>query len=84
MSNSNNNRAVEGNIEKLIKGAGSDAGASEQLRRAAGSNPAVARAIGRLTERDIAGITALLGDKEALARIMSAPKAQELIRKLKG
>ncbi len=58
--------------------------ASEKIRRAARENPAVAQALSRLTESDIAGISAILNDKQALKHIMSTPKAQALLKKFKG
>ena len=71
-------------LEKLLRETGAQGDASEKIRKAAESNPALAEALGRLTDRDIAGISALLSDREALSRLMAAPKAQALLRKLKG
>ncbi len=71
-------------IDKLIKSIGANNDAAGQLQRAAQGNDTIARALGSLTDSDIAKITAVLGDKEATARIMSTPKAQELLKKLKG
>ncbi len=70
-------------IDRLIKSVGADDSATAQLRKAAQGNDAVARALENLTDKDIAKITSLLGDKEATARIMSTPKAQALLRMLK-
>ncbi len=74
----------ESKLEKLLRETGAESDASEKIRKAAQRNPAVAQALGRLTDRDIAGISAILSDREALSRLMSEPKAQALLRKLKG
>ena len=71
-------------ISKLLRSTGAEEGSAEKLRQAARSDPAVAKALEQLTESDIAGIAAILSDKKALARIMSAPKAAALLKKLKG
>ncbi len=72
------------NINRLLRGATNQGDASEKIRKAAENDPAVARAIGNLTEKDLAEISAILNDKQALRRIMSTPKAQALLRKFKG
>lgn len=71
-------------LEKLLRETGADGDASEKIKKAAQNNPAVAQALGRLTDSDIAGISAILSDREALSRLMSSSKAQALLRKLKG
>ncbi len=71
-------------LDILLRETGAGNDASEKIRKAAQENPAVAQALGRLTESDIAGISAILNDKQALKQIMSTPKAQALLKKLKG
>ena len=71
-------------LEKLLRATGADGDASEKIKKAAQSNPAVAQALGRLTDSDIAGISAILNDREALSRLMSSSRAQALLKKLKG
>lgn len=69
---------------QLLKETGADSDTSEKIRQAARENPAVAKALNHLTESDMAGITAILNDKQALRRLMSTPKAQALMKKLKS
>jgi hypothetical protein len=71
-------------LKKLLGSTDSGGDASEKIRMAAESNPAVAQALGRLTESDIARISAILSDKKAIERIMSTPKAQALLKKFKS
>lgn len=72
------------NLDRLLRETGAQGDASEKIREAAQNNPDVAKALGRLTESDIAGISAILNDKQALAHIMSSPKAQALLKRFKG
>ena len=72
------------NIEKLLRQIGEENGAAEKLRQAALRNPSAAKAIAGLSDSDIEKIAALLSDKQALTRLMSSPKAKELLGKLKG
>ena len=78
------NNSDHDRINRLLRSTGAEEGAAEKLRQAAGNDPAVAKALERLTDSDIAGIAAILSDKQALARIMSSPKAMNLLKKLKG
>lgn len=71
-------------INRLLRDSGDEGDASDKIRKAAEQDPSVARALGKLTERDIAKISAILGNKQALMRIMSTPKAQELLKKFKN
>lgn len=68
-------------IDKLVNLSGAENSAAEKLRQAARKDPSIAQAVGRLTDSDIARITALLSDKQALARLMSSPKAKDLLKK---
>ena len=69
-------------IDALLQNTGAGEDTAEKLRQEARRNPAVARVLGQLTDSDIAGIAAILSDKQALARIMSAPKARAILKKL--
>lgn len=71
-------------LNRLLNGSGEEGDASEKIRKAAENDPTVAKAIGKLTENDLAEISAILNDKQALRRIMSTPKAQALLKKFKG
>ena len=71
-------------LEKLLRETGAAGDASEKIKTAARNNPALAQALSKLTDSDIAEISALLNDREALSRLMSVPKAQALLKKLKG
>lgn len=71
-------------LNRLLNGSGEEGDASEKIRKAAENDPTVAKAIGKLTENDLAEISAILNDKQELRRIMSTPKAQALLKKFKG
>lgn len=75
--------AGDDKIDRLMKLSGGENGAAEKLKQAARNDPAIARAVGTLTEGDIERITALLSDRQALARLLSSPKAKDLLKKLK-
>ena len=60
------------NLDRLLRETGAQGDASEKIREAAQNNP------------DIAGISAILNYKQALAHIMSSPKAQALLKRFKG
>lgn len=68
-------------INRLLKASDNESGASDKIREAAEHDPAIARAIGNLSEKDMARISAILNDKQAIQRIMSSQKARELLRK---
>lgn len=55
----------------------------DKLRKMVEMNPKLESAINNLTAADIAKISRILNDKEATAKIMATPQAQELINKLK-
>ena len=56
---------------------------SDSLMKAAQSNPKLAEALKNLTSEDINKITSILNDKDASARILPTPQAQEILKKLK-
>lgn len=76
-----NNASAADHIGKLLSRAGLDGETSARLQNAAGTNPAVEKALSHLTESDIARISALLGDQEALTRLLSTPKARAILKK---
>lgn len=56
---------------------------SDQLKKAANANPKLAAALKNLSQEDIAKINSIINDKEASARILATPQAQEILKKLK-
>lgn len=56
---------------------------SDNLMKAAQANPKLAEALKNLTSEDINKITGILNDKDASARILATPQAQEILKKLK-
>ena len=71
-------------LDRLLRETGTGSDASQKIRKAAQENPAVAQALGKLTDSDIAEIRALLNDRQALRRLMSTPKAQALLKKFRS
>ncbi len=55
----------------------------DNLQKAAEANPKLADALKNLTSEDISKINSILNDKEASARILATPQAQEILKKLK-
>lgn len=72
------------NINALLNDAGVADDASEKIRKAAEKDPTVAKAVAKLTRKDLDAISAILNDRQALQRIMSSPKARELLKKYNG
>lgn len=56
---------------------------SDQLKKAANANPKLAAALKNLSQDDIDKINSIINDKEASARILATPQAQEILKKLK-
>lgn len=56
---------------------------SDQLKKAANANPQFANALKKLSQEDINKINSIINDKEASAKILATPQAQEIIKKLK-
>lgn len=70
-------------IRELLRRAGAPSGEADRLNRAAAQNPALAQALERLTDEDMARISAVLHDRDAAGRILATPQAQALLHKLK-
>lgn len=56
----------------------------DQLEMAAQRSPAVAQALSKLSEQDMAKLRAVLSDPEQTRRIMATPVAQQLLRQMTG
>lgn len=71
-------------LNDIFRKAAAQIGSSpDQLQRAAQNNPQLADALKNLSSEDINKINAIINDKEATARILATPQAQELLKKLK-
>lgn len=72
------------NINDILSRAAAQIGtSSDQLKKAAGTNPKLAAALEKLSQDDIDKINSIINDKEASARILATPQAQEILKKLK-
>ena len=56
----------------------------DQLEIAAQRNPAVAQALSKLSEQDMAKLRSVLADPEQTRRILASPMAQQLLRRMTG
>lgn len=70
-------------LNNIFRKAAEKTGSSpNELQKAAQSNPKLADALKNLTNEDISKINNILNDKDATARILATPQAQEILRKL--
>ena len=56
----------------------------DKLKKAASINPQLAAALKNLSQDDIEKINNIINDKNATAKILATPQAQEILRKLKN
>lgn len=71
-------------LNDIFRKAAEKTGASpDELQKATEANPKLAAALKNLTSEDINKINSILNDKEASARILATPQAQEILKKLK-
>lgn len=71
-------------LNDIFRKAANQIGSSpDQLQRAAQTNPKLADALKNLSSEDINKINAIINDKEATARILATPQAQEILKRLK-
>ncbi len=78
--NQNNNQSLDAMLEKASQKLGTD---SEKLKSAA-SKGKISDLLKNLGNKEAQKVTNILSDKEATKKLLSTPKAQQLLKKLLG
>lgn len=78
--NQNNNQSLDAMLEKASQKLGTD---SEKLKSAA-SKGKISDLLKNLGNKEAQRVTNILSDKEATKKLLSTPKAQQLLKKLLG
>ena len=76
----NNNQSLDAMLEKASQKLGTD---SEKLKSAA-SKGKISDLLKNLGSKEAQKVTNILSDKEATKKLLSTPKAQQLLKKLLG
>ena len=78
--NQNNNQSLDAMLEKASQKLGTD---SEKLKSAA-SKGKISDLLKNLGTKEAQKVTNILSDKEAASKLLSTPKAKQLLKKLLG
>lgn len=78
--NQNKNQSLDAMLEKASQKLGTD---SEKLKSAA-SKGKISDLLKNLGNKEAQKVTNILSDKEATKKLLSTPKAQQLLKKLLG
>ncbi len=78
--NQNNNQSLDSMLEKASQKLGTD---SEKLKSAA-STGKISDLLKNLGTKEAQKVTNILSDKEAASKLLSTPKAKQLLKKLLG
>lgn len=78
--NQNKNQSLDAMLEKASQKLGTD---SEKLKSAA-SKGKISDLLKNLGSKEAQKVTNILSDKEATKKLLSTPKAQQLLKKLLG
>ena len=78
--NQNNNQSLDAMLEKASQKLGTD---SEKLKSAA-SKGKISDLLKNLGNKEAQKVTNILSDKEAASKLLSTPKAKQLLKKLLG
>lgn len=78
--NQNSNQSLDAMLEKASQKLGTD---SEKLKSAA-SKGKISDLLKNLGNKEAQKVTNILSDKEATKKLLSTPKAQQLLKKLLG